>query len=84
MSIITRLYNYQDCRSKKVFHESKKGRLNRWCMRNFGYLLLVITILTLLAFIGVSFLIVGSSSLESGNYYNHLNDCASIIGGTIR
>lgn len=64
--------------------ESWNVRLNRWAMRNFGYLLLVTTILTLLAFIGVSFLIVGNSSLESGNYYNHLNDCASIMGGTIR
>ena len=62
--------------------ESWSTRLNRWAMRNFGYLLLVTTILTLLAFIGISFLIVGSSSLESGNYYNHLQDCASIIGGT--
>ena len=59
--------------------ESWSTRLNRWAMRNFGYLLLVTTILTLLAFIGISFLIVGSSSLESGNYYNHLQDCASII-----
>ena len=63
--------------------ESWSVRLNRWAMRNFGYLLLVTTILTLLAFIGISFLIVGSSSLESGNYYNHLQDCASIIGGRL-
>ena len=59
--------------------ESWNVRLNNWAMGNFGYLLLVTTILTLLAFIGVSFIIVGGSSLESGNYYNHLQDCACIL-----
>ena len=53
-------------------------RLNRWAMRNFGYLLLIITIISLITFIGLCFWIVGGSALESGNYYNHINDCLTI------
>ena len=54
-------------------------RLNRWVCRNFGYLLLIITIISLLSFIGLCFWIIGGSALESGNYYNHLNDCVATI-----
>lgn len=53
-------------------------RLNRWAMMNFGYLLVIITILSLLTFMGFCFIIVGNSCLESGNYYNHINDCLTI------
>ena len=58
-------------------------KLNRWVCRNFGYLLLILTIMSLTSFILFSFIIVGNSCLDSGNYYNHITDCASIIGGTI-
>lgn len=53
-------------------------RLNKWCMRNFGYLILITIIISLLTFIGFCFYIMSGSCLESGNYYNHLGDCARI------
>lgn len=65
------------------YKESWSIRVNKWVWRNMGYLLLTITILTLISFMLISFLIVGGSCLDSGNYYNHLVDCASIIGGRL-
>lgn len=69
-----RLDPYQDPASVKV---------NKWVWRNFGYIILILTVLTLVIFMLITFMIVGGSCLDSGNYYNHLNDCASIIGGFV-
>lgn len=59
---------------KEPFHV----KVNRWCMRNFGYILLFLTILCLITFLIISFKIVGGSCLESGNYYNHIQECVFI------
>lgn len=44
----------------------------------FGYILLFLTILCMITFLIISFKIVGGSCLESGNYYNHIQECVFI------
>lgn len=43
-----------------------------------GYILLFLTILCMITFLIISFKIVGGSCLESGNYYNHIQECVFI------
>lgn len=78
VQILTTLKNKLDIRKKrKLKHYKKplKTKINEFVMRNFGILLLLIVIFALLGFVMFSILVVGSS-LESGNYYNHLGDIA--------
>ena len=77
MSIITRLYNYQDCRNKKVFKDSHRDRLRRWVWYNSPYFLLIgVILLWIILILG---LIQYGACTESGEQYNHLQDCACIL-----
>jgi signal peptidase I len=77
--LLIKLHNFFDGRKKKVFKTPKKTwkqQLNEFMMRNFGVILLIITILLFISFIIFTMTIIGGSCLESGNYYNHIGDVA--------
>lgn len=83
MSLLKKAYEYHDRRQKQVLNkESSTQRLRRWIWYNSPYFLLITTILSLITFIGIMWYGIGPC-LETGNYYNHLQNCASIIGGNI-
>lgn len=75
VSILIKLSNWIDIHRKRKLKTKQpiKIRINNWVIRNFGFLLLLIVFLILILFMIFSFQIVGTS-LESGNYYNHLGD----------
>jgi hypothetical protein len=77
MSILGRLYKYKDCRSKRVFKESKGKQLRRWVWYNTPYFIVLgaIVFWIILLFLFIRF----GSCQDSGQEYNHLKDCIEWI-----
>ena len=64
--------------NKKMTNQEKriymKVKIELWITRNFGFIALAVILILLIIFVCMCFWIVGASSLESGNVYNHLGD----------
>lgn len=73
MSFINIFKNQKPARLEKEL--SRREKLDFWINRNIGYLILTGTILGLITFVLLCFLFI--APVESGIYYNHLNDMAS-------
>ena len=79
MRILQRFYNMYDM-SERVFKDYQ-NRLKKWIWYNTPYLLLIGVIL--LWGILILLMLHFGACTESGEQYNHLKDCVSIIGGLL-
>ena len=59
---------------KQPTREDFSRNLNYWIQRNFYIIALAAILILLILFVIVCFWGVGVSTLESGNYYNHIQE----------
>lgn len=58
--------------AKQPTKEDHMRSLNCWIARNYYIVALTVIVIALLMFVITCFCIIGTSSVESGNYYYHM------------